>query len=61
MAMWNLDTSCEFVPWPELKLFWVCGFLRETCELGQLNTTPTTNARDLGWKISIAMGGVIEG
>lgn len=21
MAMWNLDTSCEFVPWPELNFF----------------------------------------
>lgn len=25
------------------------------------NTTPTTKARDLGWKISIAMGRLIEG
>lgn len=46
--------------WPELKLFGGEVFYVRHVNWVR-NTTPTAKARDLGWKISTAMGGLIEG
>lgn len=46
MAMWNLDTSCEFVA-GFAKLFGGEVFYVRYVNWVQ-NTTPTTKARDLG-------------